>query len=141
MSGNQEFYHHDLANSLDLSVLQWNPRLTRRGFMAAAAGAAAAAWLAACGSQSTPTTQAASLGTKLEGSVHLYNWQAYINPDNVKAFEQQFGQKVTQDFYVSNEDLLAKLQAGAKGYDMRVSHADQASNIARPRVRFKLGQN
>jgi len=36
--------------------------------------------------------------------------QVYINPDDVKAFEQQFGQKVTQDFYVSNEDLLAKLR-------------------------------
>src|SRR5437588_531939 len=141
MSGNQEFYHHDLANSLDLSVLQWNPRLTRRGFMAAAAGAAAAAWLAACGSQSTPTTQAASLGTRLEGSVHLYNWQAYINPDNVKAFEQQFGQKVTQDFYVSNEDLLAKLQAGAKGYDVVVPTGYMVEIMAKQGLLFKLAKD
>src|SRR6266704_6248181 len=84
MSGNHKFDYHDLATSLDLSALQWNPRLTRRGFIAAAAGAAAAAWLAACGRQPTTTTQAASLGTKLEGTVNLYNWQDYINPDDVK---------------------------------------------------------
>jgi hypothetical protein len=34
---------------LDLGMLELNPRLSRRGFMAAAAAAGAAAWLAACG--------------------------------------------------------------------------------------------
>ncbi len=141
MSGNYEFYHHDLATSLDLSALQWNPRLTRRGFMAAAAGAAATAWLAACGSQPTTTTRPASLGTKLEGTVNLYNWQAYINPDDVKAFEQQFGQKVTQDFYVSNEDLLAKLQAGAKGYDVVVPTGYMVEIMSKQGLLFKLAKD
>jgi spermidine/putrescine transport system substrate-binding protein len=141
MSGNHEFYHHDLATSLDLSTLRWNPRLTRRGFMAAAAGAAATAWLAACGSQPTTTTQPASLGTKLEGTVNLYNWQAYINPDDVKAFEQQFGQKVTQDFYVSNEDLLAKLQAGAKGYDVVVPTGYMVEIMIKQGLLFKLAKD
>ena len=93
MSGNQEFDRHTSATSLDFSVFQSNPRLSRRGFMVAAAGAAATAWLAACGSSPQATAQAPTLGTKLEGSVNLYNWQAYINPDNVKAFEQQFGRR------------------------------------------------
>ena len=141
MSGNHEFYHHDLATSLDLSALRWNPRLTRRGFMAAAAGAAATAWLAACGSQPTTTTRPASLGTKLEGTVNLYNWQAYINPDDVKAFEQQFGQKVTQDFYVSNEDLLAKLQAGAKGYDVVVPTGYMVEILNKQGLLFKLAKD
>src|SRR5712691_4716765 len=111
MPGNQN--HHESMNSVDLSALQWNPRLSRRGFMAAAAAAGAAAYLAACGGQgSANQTQAPKLGTKLEGTVNLYNWQSYINPDNVKAFEQQFSQTVTQDFYDSNEAMLAKLQAG-----------------------------
>jgi spermidine/putrescine-binding protein len=141
MSSNHEFYHHDLAASLDLSTLRWNPRLTRRGFMAAAAGAAATAWLAACGSQPTTTTQPPSLGTKLEGTVNLYNWQAYINPDDVKAFEQQFGQKVTQDFYVSNEDLLAKLQAGAKGYDVVVPTGYMVEILIKQGLLFKLAKD
>src|SRR5713226_1147098 len=109
--------------------------------MAAAAGAAATAWLAACGSQPTTTTRPASLGTKLEGTVNLYNWQAYINPDDVKAFEQQFGQKVTQDFYVSNEDLLAKLQAGAKGYDVVVPTGYMVEILIKQGLLFKLAKD
>jgi spermidine/putrescine transport system substrate-binding protein len=122
MPGYQESDHLESMTSLDLSALSWNRRLTRRGFMAVAAATSATAWLAACGQSvgPAPTSQAPTLGTKLEGTVNLYNWQAYINPDNVKAFQQQFGQKVTQDFYVSNEALLAKLQAGARGYDVIV---------------------
>src|SRR5215469_9177120 len=142
MSGNHEFNRHELATALDLSVFQRNPRLSRRGFMAAAAGAAATAWLAACGGGSQQTTrQAPTLGTKLEGTVNLYNWQAYINPDNVKAFEQQFGQKVTQDFYVSNEDLLAKIQAGAKGYDVVVPTGYMVEIMAKQGLLFRLAQD
>src|SRR6266849_4641822 len=141
MSSNHEPNRHTSATSLDLGVFQWNPHLTRRGFMAAAAGAAATAWLAACGSQPTTTTQPASLGTKLEGTVNLYNWQAYINPDDVKAFEQQFGQKVTQDFYVSNEDLLAKLQAGAKGYDVVVPTGYMVEILIKQGLLFKLAKD
>ena len=141
MSGNQEFDRHTSATSLDFSVFQSNPRLSRRGFMAAAAGAAATAWLAACGGSPQTTAQAPKLGTKLEGTVNLYNWQAYINPDNVKAFEQQSGQKVTQDFYVSNEDLLAKLQAGAKGYDVIVPTGYMVEIMIKQGLLFKLAKD
>ena len=141
MSGNQEFDRRASATSLDLSVFQWNPRLSRRGFMAAAAGAAATAWLAACGGSQQTTTQTPTLGTKLEGTVNLYNWQAYINPDNVKAFEKQFGQKVTQDFYVSNEDLLAKLQAGAKGYDVVVPTGYMVEIMIKQGLLYKLAKD
>ena len=142
MSGNHEFNRHTSATSLDLNVFQWNPRLSRRGFMAAAAGAAAATWLAACGGGSQQTTQQApTLGTKLEGTVNLYNWQAYINPDNLKAFEQQFGQRVTQDFYVSNEDMLAKLQAGAKGYDVIVPTGYMVEIMMKQGLLFKLAKD
>jgi spermidine/putrescine transport system substrate-binding protein len=138
-------YRNAPAPSLESGVpwLSLNPRLSRRGFMAAAAGAAATAWLSACGGGgSQPTaTQAPSLGTKLEGSVHLYNWQDYINPDNVKAFQQQFGQNVTQDFYVSNEDLLAKLQAGAKGYDVVVPTGYMVDIMSKQGLLFKLAKD
>src|SRR5258708_26849538 len=106
--------------------------------MAAEAGAAATAWLAACGGSQQTTQQAPTLGTKLEGTVNLYNWQAYINPDDVKAFEQQFGQKVTQDFYVSNEDMLAKLQAGARGYDVIVPTGYMVEIMMKKGLLFKL---
>jgi len=137
-----EFDRHASATPLDLSVFQWNPRLSRRGFIAAAGAAAATAWLAACGGSQQTTSQAPpSLGTKLEGTVNLYNWQDYINPDDVKAFEQQFGQKVTQDFYVSNEALLAKLQAGARGYDVIAPTGYMVEIMSKQGLLFKLAKD
>ena len=52
--------------------------------------------------------------------LHLYNWNDYIAPEAVKAFEAQCKCKVVQDFYGDNEELVAKLAAGAKGYDVMV---------------------
>ena len=143
MPGYQESDHLESMTSLDLSALSWNPRLTRRGFMAVAAATSATAWLAACGQSigPAPTSQAPTLGTKLEGTVNLYNWQAYINPDNVKAFQQQFGQKVTQDFYVSNEAMLAKLQAGARGYDVIVPTGYMVEIMIKQGLLYKLAKD
>ena len=50
----------------------------------------------------------------------LYNWSNYIPQDLLKKFEQDTGIKVTLDVYDSNETMLAKLQAGATGYDVVV---------------------
>jgi spermidine/putrescine transport system substrate-binding protein len=116
----------------------WNPRLSRRGFLSATAAAGAAAWLAACNTGTT-TTQTATLGTKLEGQVHIYNWGSYyLNPDDVKAFQQQFNQQVTQDAYDSNETLLAKIQSGAKGYDVCVPTGYMVEIMAEQKLLYKL---
>ena len=144
MPGNQGSNHLESATSIDLSALSLNPRVTRRGFMAVAAATATTAWLAACGQveqPSTTQTQAPTLGTKLEGTVNLYNWQSYVNPDNIKAFQQQFGQKVTQDFYDSNEAMLAKLQAGAKGYDVVVPTGYMVEIMIKQGLLYKLAKD
>src|SRR6516162_10679921 len=59
---------------------------------------------------------------------HLYNWNNYLAPETVKLFEDQCKCTVVQTYYSDNEELLAKLAAGAKGYDMLVptSNAVQA---------------
>ena len=59
---------------------------------------------------------------------HLYNWNNYLAPETVKRFEESCKCKVVQTYYSDNEELLAKLSAGAKGYDMLVptSNAVQA---------------
>ena len=51
---------------------------------------------------------------------HLYNWNNYIAPETIKRFEDSCKCEVVQTYYSSNEELLAKLAAGAKGYDMLV---------------------
>src|SRR6187549_309901 len=52
--------------------------------------------------------------------LHLYNWNNYIAPETVKRFEESCKCEVVQTYYSDNEELLAKLAAGAKGYDVMV---------------------
>jgi len=51
---------------------------------------------------------------------HLYNWNNYIAQDTVERFEAVCRCKVVQTYYSDNEEMLAKLAAGASGYDMIV---------------------
>ncbi len=57
---------------------------------------------------------------KAEGELFLYNWSNYFPPDLLTRFEAETGIAVTLDVYDSNETMLAKLQAGAAGYDVIV---------------------
>lgn len=50
--------------------------------------------------------------------LNLYAWSEYIPQQLLDDFTQQTGIKVNYDTYSSNEELLAKLQAGASGYDV-----------------------
>ena len=49
------------------------------------------------------------------GELNVYNWGDYINPKVLERFEQEYDVKVTLDTYGSNEEMLAKIQAGATG--------------------------
>ena len=53
-----------------------------------------------------------------EGELHVYNWGDYINPEVLDRFGEEYGVKVSLDTYGSNEEMLAKIQAGATGYDI-----------------------
>jgi spermidine/putrescine transport system substrate-binding protein len=53
-----------------------------------------------------------------EGTLALYNWGDYINPEVLMKFTEETGIAVTLDTYSSNEEMLAKIQAGAVGYDI-----------------------
>jgi spermidine/putrescine-binding protein len=56
---------------------------------------------------------------EVDGDLNLYNWSEYLDPALVTAFEEQYSVDVVEDFYESNEALLAQMQAGAV-YDMIV---------------------
>jgi spermidine/putrescine transport system substrate-binding protein len=55
---------------------------------------------------------------RADGELNVYNWGEYINPEVLKKFETDTGTKVNLDTYSSNEEMLAKVQAGATGYDI-----------------------
>lgn len=52
------------------------------------------------------------------GKLALYNWSIYINPAILTDFTKETGIEVTLDNYGNNEEMLAKIQAGATGYDI-----------------------
>lgn len=51
-------------------------------------------------------------------TLSLYNWGDYINPEVLTRFTAETGIEVTLDTYATNEEMLAKIQAGATGYDI-----------------------
>ena len=53
-------------------------------------------------------------------TLYLYNWNNYISDATVARFETECGCRVVQDYYSDNEEMLAKLAAGASGYDLIV---------------------
>src|SRR3970040_1209128 len=53
-------------------------------------------------------------------TLYYFTWSDYVGPELLEAFERQTGVKVVIDTFSSNEELLAKLQSGASGYDVTV---------------------
>lgn len=70
---------------------------------------------------------AGTKGSYAGQTLNIYNWSYYIDQSVVKAFEEKFGVKVVYDEYDSNEQLFAKLKAGATGYDIVVPSGDYVS--------------
>ena len=52
--------------------------------------------------------------------LHYFTWSDYVGPKLIQDFERREGVKVVIDTFSSNEELLAKLQSGATGYDVAV---------------------
>jgi len=75
--------------------------------------------LEGCGGDHQTRSSGSGPGS-VEKELHIYNWSDYIAEDTVRNFEKEFGIKVTYDTYESNEEMVAKLQAGATGYDIIV---------------------
>lgn len=58
-----------------------------------------------------------------EGALNLYNWGNYTSPEMIKKFEDKYGVKVTITDFDSNDTALAKVEAGASGFDLVVPSA------------------
>ncbi|PWT71964.1 MAG: spermidine/putrescine ABC transporter substrate-binding protein [Proteobacteria bacterium] len=63
--------------------------------------------------------------------LHVYNWNDYIAPETVERFEKFCSCKMKQSYYSDNEELMAKLAAGARGYDVLVPTSNYVSGMAR----------
>lgn len=115
-------------------------KVNRRGFLAGTGLAGLSAFIAACspGATASPSASAAPSTaasaappsvepsvsaapsavavTETEGTLLMYNWADYVDPDNIEKFKKDFKvDTFTYDVYDSNEELLTKLQGGAAG--------------------------
>lgn len=63
--------------------------------------------------------------------LHLYNWNNYIGEETLRRFEAACGCRVKQDYYSDNEEMLAKLEAGAVGYDLLVPTGNAVESLIR----------
>ncbi len=52
--------------------------------------------------------------------LRMFNWNNYMTEDAVTRFEALCSCRLAQDYYSDNEEMLAKLAAGATGYDLIV---------------------
>lgn len=59
-------------------------------------------------------------GDEEQKTLHYFTWSDYIGPELLAEFERRHEVKVIVDTFSSNEELLAKLQGGATGYDVTV---------------------
>ena len=99
-----------------------SPGVDRREFLSRALRAGASvgalgALVQACGAAESDDTPMGELGP-IEKELTLYIWSDYLADDTIPNFEREFGVDVTVDTFESNEDMLAKLLAGATGYDL-----------------------
>lgn len=65
---------------------------------------------------------------QLASSINLFNWAEYMDPDILTQFEAECGVTVNEDIFSSNEDMIARIQAGNSGYDVIVP-SDYAVDI------------
>ena len=103
--------------------MDFQKRISRGDFLRTmGAGAVAGSTLSVLACQPNTTAQSSGGGGSgpEEKALNLYNWSDYVAKSTIPNFQKQTGIKVTQDFFSSNEELLAKLQAGGTGYDVIV---------------------
>ena len=78
--------------------------------------------IAACGGSDSDVQSAADACEpgETDGDLNLYNWTEYIDPELIDKFRDEFGVDVIEDFYPSNEEMLARVQGGGSGFDVVV---------------------
>jgi spermidine/putrescine transport system substrate-binding protein len=100
---------------------------------------------AACGSTSTSSgggggsnTQAGGAsslkGKPVENHLEIFNWSEYDDPSTYKKFmqlpaESKAGLKIHETYYSSNDELLAKLNAGGTTYDIIVPSQNAVAQL------------
>lgn len=73
--------------------------------------------------------------------LYLYNWNNYISDETVQRFEAHCRCQLKQDYYSDNEEMLAKLEAGADGYDVLVPTGNAVESLIRRKALRELDKS
>jgi spermidine/putrescine-binding protein len=77
---------------------------------------------------------------KLAKELNLFNWSEYIPQSVLDDFAKEYGVKVNYDAYGSNEEMMAKLQAGGTQYDIVVPSTFMVEAMAKAGLLQELDQ-
>lgn len=99
----------------------WQRKLRRRDFLLGTAGIAAASTigagaLAACGGEDEETAASPSaeptIKAQPDGDLIYFNWADFIDPALVKGFEKEYGVKVKESYFDSDDAMVQKVASG-----------------------------
>jgi len=80
--------------------------------------------------------------SSIENELVIYNWSQYDDPRTYTDFMKKFpGTKIHETYYSSNDELLAKLQAGGAGYDIVVPSQNAVGELIELKKLLKLDKS
>ena len=97
--------------------------MNRRQFLAAAGAGLPASWLTSCSDSASPQESEAT-------ELVVFTWADYLSEEAAASFEQAHQCKLRIDTFDSNEAMIAKLEAGATGYDVLVPSSYAVRQLA-----------
>jgi spermidine/putrescine transport system substrate-binding protein len=115
-----------------------------------ALGLGGLALLAACGTKTgtgatggTTASSDALSGKPVENHLEIFNWSEYDDPSTYKKFmalpdEAAAGLKIHETYYSSNDELLAKLNAGGTTYDIIAPSQNAVAQLIETNKLLKL---
>ena len=82
-------------------------------------------------------------GKPIENALEIFNWTEYDDPSTYENFKKQAditaaGTTVHETYYASNDELIAKLNAGGGGYDIIVPSQNAVSQLVQENKLYKL---
>lgn len=94
--------------------------------------------LAGCGQNAQESSNHAQPEDTSAKELFYFTWSDYVDQELLDGFETQTGITVVVDTFSSNEELLAKVQSGATGYDVMVPSDFMVSIMAKQGLLAKL---
>ncbi|MBE1553623.1 ABC transporter substrate-binding protein [Sporosarcina limicola] len=83
----------------------------------------------------------ASGGPSAKGTLTVYNWGEFIDPDLLKQFEKETGIKVIYETFDTNEGMMAKIEQGGTSYDITMPSEYMVEMMAEKDLLLPINHN